>query len=69
MMELLNDLLIRSNECGATISVDKDAVDFETIAYDRGENGMGDETEYYCDYLVECENCGNDIDIKISGYE
>lgn len=69
MMELLNDLLIRCDECGETISIDKDAVDFETAAYDHGENGMGDETEYYCDFPVECEHCGNEINIKISGFE
>lgn len=69
MMELMDDLLIRCDECGAEIPIDKDAVDFETIAYDHGENGMGDEIEYYCDFPVECEDCGNEINIKISGYE
>jgi hypothetical protein len=69
MMELMDDLLVRCDECGGIIRICRDDIDFEISSYDHGENGMGDETEYYCGFSAICGNCGSEIDIRISGYE
>ncbi len=39
------------------------------FAYDHGENGMGDEIEYRHDGVIVCEECGNEIQFRISGFE
>jgi len=69
MMELMDDLLIKCNECGKEMKICRDDFDFESCSYDHGDNGMGDEIEYYCNENISCSECGNEINIKISGYE
>lgn len=68
-MELLEDIFIRCGRCGQVIGIHKEAIEFETSVYDHGDNGMGEEIEYYHDGFLECEHCGNGISFKISGYE
>lgn len=68
-MELAKDIFIRCDRCGCVIGIHKDEIEFETYGYDHGENGMGDEIEYRNDGVIECENCGNEISFRISGFE
>ena len=35
----------------------------------HGENRMGEEIEYRHEGFIECDNCGNEISFRISGYE
>lgn len=58
MMGLLNDVLIRCADCGRVIGIRNDEIEFESYAYDRGENSMGDEIEFRHDGCLDCE-CGN----------
>lgn len=46
MMELLEDVFIRCDQCGKVTGIHKEDFDFESYVYDRGENGMGEEIEY-----------------------
>ena len=68
-MELESDIFIRCECCGYVFGVHKDEIEFEAYGYDHGENGMGDEVEYRYDGVIECENCGNEISFRISGFE
>lgn len=68
-MELESDIFIRCECCGCVFGVHKDEIEFESYGYDHGENGMGDEVEYRHDGVIECENCGNEISFRISGFE
>ena len=69
MMELLEDVFIRCEQCGRIIGIHKEDFDFESYVYDHGENGMGEEIEYRHDGFIECDGCGNEISFRISGYE
>ena len=69
MMELLEDVFIRCGRCGKVTGIHKEDFDFESNVYDRGENGMGEEIEYWHDGYIECDHCGNEISFRISGYE
>lgn len=69
MMELLEDVLIRCSECRSVIGIHKEEIEFDAFAYDHGENGMGDEIEYRHDGVIICEECGNEIQFRISGFE
>lgn len=69
MMELLEDVFIRCGRCRKVIGIHKEEFDFESYVYDHGENGMGEEIEYWHEGGILCEYCGNEITFKISGYE
>lgn len=69
MMELLEDVFIRCEQCGRIIGIHKEDFDFESYVYDHGENGMGEEIEYRHNGFIECDGCGNEISFRISGYE
>lgn len=69
MMELMDDLLIKCDDCDNEMKICRDDFDFESCSYDHGDNGMGDEIEYYCNENISCSKCGRKINIKISGYE
>lgn len=38
MMELLSDIFIKCSVCGCSIGIHKEDIDFNTFAYDHGEN-------------------------------
>ena len=70
MMELLSDSFdICCSRCGSIITVLKDDLEVDVSFYDHGENGMGDETIYDIRHEMECPECGNRIDIAITGNE
>lgn len=69
MMELLNDIEVRCNNCGRVTTVYKDEIDFYTTSYDHGENCMGEEIGYYSDGKIECCYCGQNMKLHISGFE
>ena len=69
MIELLEDVFIRCEQCGRIIGIHKEDFDFESYVYDHGENGMGEEIKYRHDGFIECDGCGNEISFRISGYE
>lgn len=49
--------------------MNKEEIEFDAFTYDHGENGMGDEIEYRYDGVIVCEECGNEIQFRISGFE
>ena len=65
-MELLNDVVIQCEECGNTIVIKKEYLDAETSSYERQ---MGPEIVYDIYEECDCEECGNKIKYRISGYE
>lgn len=69
MIKLLEDVFIRCDRCGKITRIRKEDFDFESHVYDRSENGMGEEIEYWHDDNIECDHCGNEISFRISGYE
>ena len=69
MMDLLDDVIIRCGRCGKIIGIHKEDIEFESYIYDHGENGMGEEIEYWHDGYIVCDHCGNKISFRISGYE
>ncbi|MBR4290454.1 MAG: restriction endonuclease [Oscillospiraceae bacterium] len=70
MMELMAEAFtIRCHECGEVITIFKDDLDVEISFYDHGENGMGDEAIYDIQHETECPECGNKIEIAITGNE
>lgn len=69
MMELLEDVFIRCDRCGKVTGIHKEDIEFETNVYDHGDNGMGEEIEYWHDGYMECDRCGNEISFNISSYE
>lgn len=60
-MELLNDVIIRGEECGNIIVIKKEYLYAETSSYERQ---MAPEIVYDI-----YEECGNNIKYRISGYE
>lgn len=68
-MELLKDVFIRCNKCGKVTRIYKEDFDFNSYVFDHGENGMGEEIEFRHDGCIECDQCGNEISFRISGYE
>lgn len=69
MMELSDDVYIQCSACGKIFKVFKSDIDFDYNTNDHGEYGMGAEYEYYCNSIVQCDNCGNTIQFRIVGYE
>ena len=65
-MELLNDVVIQCEECGNIIVIKKEYLDAETSSYERQ---MGPEIVYDIYEECDCEECGNNIKYRISGYE
>lgn len=49
--------------------IHKEDFDFESYVYDRGDNRMGEEIEFRHEGYIECDQCGNEISFRISGYE
>ena len=69
MMELIEDVFIRCGRCGKITGIHKEDFDFESYVYDRGDNRMGEEIEFRHEGYIECDQCGNEISFRISGYE
>ena len=70
MMELISDAFdIRCCECGEKITIFKDDLDSDVSFFDHGENGMGIETIYEIRHKLSCPQCGNNIEITITGNE
>lgn len=70
MMELISDSFdIRCCECGEQITIFKDDLDPDVSFFDHGENGMGIETIYEIRHELSCPQCGNNIEITITGNE
>lgn len=70
MMELIADSFdIRCCQCGEQITIFKDDLDTDVSFYDHGENGMGVETIYEIRHEFNCPQCGNNIEITITGNE
>ena len=69
MMELIKDVFIRCGRCGKIAGIHKEDFDFESYVYDRGDNRMGEEIEFRHEGYIECDQCGNEISFRISGYE
>ncbi len=69
MMKLIEDVFIRCCRCGKVTGIHKEDIDFESYVYDCGENRMGEEIEFYHEGCIECDQCGNEITFRISGYE
>ena len=67
MMELLEDVFIRCSRCGKVTGIHKE--DFESYVYDRGDNRMGEEIEFRHEGYIECDQCDNDISLRMSGYK
>lgn len=66
-MELLEDIYIKCEECGAKYKIDKDSLEYESDFI--GERGMGAEFEHDFYGEEQCEECGNWMFYKIMGYE
>jgi len=70
MMELISDYLhIRCCECDKQITISKNDLYPEVSFYDHGEDCMGIETIYELHHEIDCPQCGNDIEITITGNE
>ncbi len=71
MFILLSDLHIKCNKCSRNFLVSKDDVEeFEVVdSFDHGENAMGIELTYESQFSVSCPICGNEIYIRLVGYE
>ena len=67
MLELLDDLEIKCNECSSIIRIGRDDIDFESSFSIQDEDYMDDEVEYCCDGSIECPGYGNIIVITFSG--
>ena len=65
----IEDVFIRCGRCGKITGIHKEDFDFESYVYDRGDNRMGAEIEFRHEEYIECDQCGNEISFKISGYE
>ena len=65
-MELLNDVIIQCGGCGNIIVIKKEYLDTETSSYERQ---MGPEIVYDIYEECDCDQCGNNIKYRISGYE
>ena len=60
---------VKMNFARSVIEIHKEEIEFDAFTYDHGENGMGDEIEYRYDGVIVCEECGNEIQFRISGFE
>lgn len=69
MMELIEDVFIRCGRCGKITGIHKEDFDFESYVYDHGDNRMGEEIEFRHEGYIKCDQCGNEISFRISGYE
>ncbi len=66
-MELLDNIFIKCEECGAEYRIDKDSLEYETNII--GNGGMGVEYEHDFSGEKQCEKCANRMYYKIIGYE
>lgn len=69
MLMLKNNILIQCDNCGESITVNKEDLDFDDESYDRGENSMGVEIDYSLERQIECPHCNNQILLSISASE
>ena len=66
-MRLNDDPIIRCGRCGKEIKIPQNW--FDGDSYSIGEFGMGARIQHDFCCEVECDNCGNQMSIKIHGYE
>ena len=69
MMELLQNIRIRCNECGCITEISREDLEFDSFVYNHGDHGMGEEIEYRYEGYIECWQCRNIISFGISGFE
>lgn len=69
MLELPGSIRFSCNHCNTILCLSRDDIE-PTLSYiDHGENGMGEETIYLAKQEVCCPECGNIIQIIVSGNE
>lgn len=66
-MILTDNPIVRCNECGKEIKIDKDI--FDEDAFSVGEFGMGDRVEYDFRCEIDCPVCRNPLAVTIRGFE
>lgn len=66
-LRINNDMVVRCEECDSENIIFGTEVEFELTSVE--ERGMGEEIGYDAEEERSCQNCGNEITIRITAYE
>lgn len=64
-----DSFLVRCDNCGNSIEVVSDDIDWEWECLGGDERSMGTENQYIAEHDIDCPNCGNEVHITFNVWE
>lgn len=65
----VDSFLVTCDNCGHSIEVDGDDIDWEWECIDGDERSMGIENQYIAEHYIDCPECGNEVHITFNVWE